>query len=109
MKIVTYKKFMAEILQDQFISVFSDPENPESKLPNFENPKIQRASEQYDFTISSSDIISAINDIKSDAASGPNGVPDAVLKACANELSEPIRSIWSCTRVLQIELHRSTV
>ena len=45
-EIVTDKKFMADILQNQFISVFIDPKNPESKSPNFENLKIQRAFEQ---------------------------------------------------------------
>ena len=93
--VVTDKKGMADILQDQFISVFSDPNNPNATLPSFTQPDIQTPFEHYDIPISSDDVISAIQDIKPSAASGPDGVPVVILKACANELCEPIINIWS--------------
>lgn len=93
--VVTDRKGMCDILQDQFISVFSDPNCPDAKEPDFLPPEIQKPFSEYDLDISQEDILSAIGDIKPDAASGPDGIPVIFLKACANELCEPIRLIWS--------------
>ena len=94
-EVVTGKEDMANILQDQFNSVFSDPDSPHVKSPDFEPPSISKPFEDYEVDVTNADIISAISDIKSDSACGPDGVPAVLLKNCADELCEPIKLIWS--------------
>ena len=69
---------MANILQKQYESVFSDPNRHDKILPNADiscsNPNI-------------ADIESAIDEIDRDAATTENDIPASVLKECKNTLS----------------------
>ena len=56
-------KDIANLLQNQFLSVFSD-------------------------------IMDAIEEIKPNAASGPNEIPVTLLKNCKEAIAEPIHLIW---------------
>ena len=94
-EVITDRKGMCDVLQNQFTSVFSNPNNPDAKMPDFLPPEIQKPFGEYEVDIRNEDIITAIGEIKSDAASGPDGMPVTLLKECANELCEPIRLIWS--------------
>ena len=85
---------MADILQDQFTSVFSNPNDPNVKPPDFESPPIE-ATNGLEFYISDEHIIAAINNISSNAASGPDGIPAVLLKSCPRELCTPIKLIWA--------------
>ena len=93
--IVTDKKCMADILQDEFISACSNPNSADVKSPNFPKPEIKHPFDQYKLSISIDDVISAIKDINASSAPGPDGISVVVLKACGYELCEPIISIWS--------------
>jgi hypothetical protein len=94
-QIVTDKTKMADLLQDQFTSVFSDPNSPHVQSPEFPPSEIEQPFKEEDFTISYEDIIAAISEIRSDSASGPDGVPAILLKKCAAELCEPLSLLWS--------------
>ena len=94
-EITTDTKQMADLLQEQFSSVFSDPSSPDIKDPDFPLPMIEHPQTPEDFYIKDDDIISAIGNIPSNSASGPDGIPAILLKSCAKELCEPIRLIWS--------------
>ena len=95
--VVTDPKPIADMLQNQFISVFSDPNSANTKDPDFPAPAVAHPMDDLaDYSCVSNDsIINAISQISSDSASGPDGIPVILLKNCGTELCEPIRLIWS--------------
>ena len=86
---------MADILQNQFTSVFSDPNAPNVKAPDFDVPSIKEQSNELGFYMTDEQAIAAIDKISSNAASGPDGVPVTLLKTCSRELCQPIKLIWA--------------
>ena len=86
---------IANLLQKQFISVFSDPNKTDISSALFKPPKVHHpfSDEMLNFDIS--DIIEAIDDIKPSAASGPDEIPVLLLKNCKEALATPISIIWS--------------
>jgi len=94
-EITTDTQKMADLLQEQFSSVFSDPDSPDVQDPDFPPPPIQHPQHpDQDFKLSDDAITSAIKAIPSDSASGPDGIPAILLKNCAKELLSPLRIIW---------------
>ena len=85
---------IANLLQDQFKSVFSDPNAPGLKDPTFPTPNVTEPLEDDDFVLTNADVIGVIKDIPNDSASGPDGIPVVLLKNCAESLCEPIRILW---------------
>ena len=94
-EVVTDAEQMANLFQDQFGSVFSDPNSLNIQPPAFEPPLITKTLTSEDFLITEDDILAAIGDLKSDSAAGPDGIPVILLKNCATELCEPLRILWS--------------
>lgn len=93
--IVTDTKSMADILQDQFTSVSSNPDSPDIKPPTFSPPTVNIPFDDSHFGISNEDIFFAINDISSDSSPGPDGIPVILLKNCASALCYPLKLMWS--------------
>ena len=83
-------KQMADMLQEQYASVFSDPEVNTDNHPS-EHPLIS-ILEDIDFNCE--DITSAIKEIGEFSACGDSDIPSVILKNCAEELSYPIWLIW---------------
>ena len=94
-EVVTASKNMADILQDQFSSVFSDPNNPDMVEPTFNSPHITSPIGFDHLSLTDDDIMEAIKKIPNDSSPGPDGIPAVLLKQCASELCTPIRLIWS--------------
>ena len=92
--IVTGKSEMANILQEQFSSVYSDPNSPSIVQPDFHCPDIKTPFSEYSLSFTDEDIQESIKEIKLDSASGPDGIPAVLLKSCSLELCKPIRIIW---------------
>ena len=84
-------KEMADILQTQYSSVFSDPKSAKKESPNI---KVNLESHISDIKFTSEDIISAINEISENSACGENDIPAVILKKCKSTLSYPILLIW---------------
>jgi len=86
---------IANILQKQFTSVFSDPSATDLSSGDFDVPPIDHpfTDDKLDFGLE--DIIEAIDDIKLNASAGPDGIPPCVLKHCKESLAKPIYLIWS--------------
>ena len=61
--VVADHKKMADLLQNQFSSVYSDPNSPHIKSPDFSRPHIKNPMKTEDFVITDDDILSAISDI----------------------------------------------
>lgn len=93
-EITTSAQEIANLLQDQFLSVFSDPNSPSVKDPEFVNPSLEDPFDDESLSFTDADILEAIKEIKNDSAAGPDGIPAIVLKSCSNELCKPIRLIW---------------
>ena len=91
----TDPKGIANILQEQFQSVFSDPNSPLVKDPDFPAITIDKEFKLDGLNLSDSDVIKAIKQISVDAASGPDGIPAILLLRCAEALCSPIRLIWT--------------
>ena len=86
---------IANLLQRQFTSVFSDPSKTDLNSASFSPPVCAQpfTDDMLDFSIS--DIIDAINEIKPNAAPGPDELPVTLLKNCSEALAPAIHLIWS--------------
>ena len=84
-------KAMADLLQKQYTSVFSDPNSTKKKIPNIKI-NIENSLENFDFNCE--DIEKAINEISENSACGENDLPAIILKKCKEVLSYPILLIW---------------
>ena len=87
---VSHSKQMADVLQEQFCSVFSDPDNVNIKPPEYD--PVSCCLSDIEFT--PSDIEWAIDQLKPTSASGMDEFPAFLLKGCKNSLSYPIYLIW---------------
>ena len=85
-------KKMADLLQQQYSSVFSDPKSNKKKCPCLKNLNITKTLSEIDITTEK--IIKAIDEIGIDAACGEDDIPAIVLKNCKHAISNPIMLIW---------------
>ena len=84
-------KKMADLLQEQYSSVFSDPACKDKK-----SPKIQTSTKTFleNINFSKEDIEKAIGEIDTYSSCGEADIPAIILKNCKTELSYPIWLIW---------------
>ena len=82
---------MADLLQHQYSSVFSNPNSPDKEIPNLDL-LIENSISNIKFN--EKDIIKAIDEIKSDSACGEDDIPAIILKNCKRNLSYPILKLW---------------
>ena len=76
------KKGIADLLQQQYISVFSDPLDPRKESPSFPTPHCSSPMTDMDLNFDKEDVIKAIDGVKAHAASGPDEIPIKALKEC---------------------------
>ena len=84
-------KKMADLLQEQYLSVFSNPTSNQKELPDFQLPLKSLLDEKQ---FSEMDIIKAIDEICIDCACGEDDIPAIVLKNCKKSLSYPLLKLW---------------
>ena len=92
-KLVTEKKDLANILQTQFCSVYSDPNCPYKSMPEFAVSPITLRDKELALTLDH--VKDAISELKLDSAPGPDGIPSILLKRCTSSLAVPIYLIWT--------------
>ena len=92
--VVTDAEDMANLLQDQFSSVFSDPSAPGIRSPNFPVPEIISPMLEEDFIITDEQIVGAIGEVKAGSAAGPDGIPATLIKNCKTSLILPLKLLW---------------
>ena len=79
---------MANLLADQYDAVFS--------LPSTSEPTIDDSSTPINnIVINAQEIIEAIDELKSTAAPGADGIPAILLKKCKNTLALPLTTFWN--------------
>ena len=96
-EIISDEKQIADRLQTQFCSVFSKSDQS-SKIPDaksfFNDPAISNLNSIGDVEFTTSDIQKAIKELKSSSAPGLDGFSALLLKECAEELSDPLYTIF---------------
>ena len=84
-------KQKAEMLKEQFDSVFSSPSNgnvdpsPPSQIP---------LATLSDIEITEENIAAQIKELRSKAAAGPDDIPAVLLKNCVNSVKGPLCKFW---------------
>ena len=88
----TDPKRMADILQSQYVSVFSDPMNPIIKdtTAHLTPPECSITNMSF----SSEDIVNAIDEIDLYSSTSHECIPASILKACKHHLCVPINMLW---------------
>ena len=82
---------MANILSDQYASVFSIPspkKHPDEGESDHHTPILD------DVVFTEEDIIDAIDELRNNSASGPDGLSAILLKKCKTSLAKPLYSLW---------------
>ena len=91
-EIINNPKKKAEMLKEQFESVFStSPVNDQSATPQ---PARVNVSTLQDFTITEEDITNQIKKLRKNAAAGPDNIPAILLKNCGGTIASPICQLW---------------
>ena len=80
---------MADLLQSQFCSVFSDPNLP-MQDPQFPTPHADL--NDIEFTVK--DVSNAIDTMKVSSAPGEDEIPAVLLKTCRDAISQPLYLFW---------------
>ena len=83
---------MAELLSNQYSSVFSQPR--ESLVDPMTIFNSDDPSKLIDIEITPADFIEAINELAPNAAPGPDCFPALLLKQCKEQLASPLARIW---------------
>ena len=85
---------MAEILSNQYQSVFSQPiHSNNSQYHLFPDEPLSEVTINQ-ITFSDNELEAAMRDLPSNAAAGPDGFPAILLKRCCSALSSPLAGIW---------------
>ena len=97
-EIISDEKQIADRLQSQFCAVFSESD-PSRKITDakaffFDNPEKSKINSIDNIEFTTSDIQKAIKELRSSAAPGLDGFSALLLKECAEELSEPLYTIF---------------
>ena len=92
--VITDKKKIADALQQQFSSVFSNPDDPQIKSPSFPSPEVEYPMTYEMLCFSDSDVLEAVAEIRLESSAGPDGVPSILLKKCVGSLLLPLKLLW---------------
>ena len=84
---------MANILQEQFYSAFSDPDSPDIEQTMI-TPQGEPGATIADINFTKEDIELAIDELDNYAATGHEDIPAKTLKSCKHEISVPLTILW---------------
>lgn len=85
-------KQMAECLQDQYASVFSDPNAETKKDTTLNLTATDSTTSTFQFSLE--DIIEAINEMDENSATSDGDIPARIIKACKGSLAQALLLIW---------------
>ena len=88
----TDPKIMADMLQHQYTSVFSDPNCPLKKSPP---AKATTPCSLLDMNYTEEDVSKAIDEMNINAGTSEDDIPARIYKNCKDSLLKPIHMIWS--------------
>ena len=93
-QLITGPEKIANVLQDHFSSVYSNPAADGVSAPNFSSPPIANPMTNETMRFTTNDVVEAIGELKCNAAPGPDGVPARLLKGCAQAIAIPLELMW---------------
>ena len=85
------EKIMGDLLQEQFCSVFSNPEEPSKKFTNIK-AKYDKPLDHVQITIE--DVDKALKKLKATSSAGNDDIPATLLKKCCSTLNYPLYLMW---------------
>ena len=88
--VLTNRKAIADSLQDQFCSAFSNPDNPKKSIPSNKSPSASLSN----ISFSVEDILEAIDDINVNSSCPDFSIPAVILKKCKSYLCKPLFTMW---------------
>ena len=92
--LISAPKKMAEILSEQYCSVFSTPRH-ENSPPHILFPKEDTTGPSLtDILFTDEELREAMKELSDNAAAGPDGFPAILLKRCCFNLCAPLGKIW---------------
>ena len=89
--LITDSREMANILQEQYKSVFSTPKEDYSFL---DNENVLPDTIINDIQFSENDFIEEIDTLSTNSAAGPDGIPAIFLKHCKVSIAKPLNIFW---------------
>ena len=92
--LVSNARMMAEILSDQYSSVFSQPRHEKNDPKELFPDTLPHNRDISDVLFTEDELIEAMNDVSSNSAAGPDGFPAMFLKQCSRSLAHPLFMIW---------------
>ena len=94
MSLISCPQKMAEILAEQYCSVFSQPRYPHT-IPHdlFPDEPLCRSTITR-IIFSDEELEAAMNDLSVNSAAGPDGFPAILLRKCRRVLATPLANIW---------------
>jgi hypothetical protein len=87
---------MCQLLSNQYNSVFSTPRSMLSPICNNEEDTNQQ-NILSDFSFGEIDFQEACKELKPNSAAGPDEVPAIILNKCRNQLSLPLKILWTAS------------
>lgn len=104
--LITCPLKMAEILTQQYSSVFSEPREAMQKPEDIFTNNRTEGPQLYDCIFGEDDIVKAIDEISSSAAAGPDRYPALLLKNCKYNMAKPLYLLWrkslDCGKIPQL-------
>ena len=92
--LVTDSIKMAQMLAEQYSSVYSTPKEPLPKAKEIFSDIFSNNQKLHNVSFDVDDIMEAIDQISSTAAAGPDKFPALLLKMCKQSLAKPLFLIW---------------
>ena len=93
-QIIYCPKKMAEILSEQYQSVFSRPHHSNNLSYSLFPDEPQSEATLSLITFSDGELEAAMKELPCNAAAGPDGFPAILLKKCCSALCSPLAAIW---------------
>ena len=85
------EKIMSDLLQTQFCSVFSNPEEPSKRFTNI-TANFEKPLDSIQITID--DVDKALKKLKANSSAGEDDIPAALLTKCSSTLNYPLYLMW---------------
>ena len=103
-KVVVFDNDKAEVLLEQFTSVFSAHRYTPAEIDQIVVDGSTN-TQMEDITITEQDLKTSIMELKNTSAPGPDGVPVVLFKKCMEELATPLCIMWkeslSCGKIAE--------
>ena len=93
-KLISAPSEMAELLSEQYSSVFSTPLYDNLHISSLFPDTNDSDNYMHNIAFSDTELADAMYELSSNAAPGPDGFPSILLKRCRHALSVPLAKIW---------------